>query len=190
MLVNEYLFESGFPGRSLGDTSHCNPGYLQVSEYVRRLLELSPATIDQQQIRKYRILALQAGITPFDGSSQRSIIVACAYPCDVESSIVRLSWPILVENDTGRDGGFASGMTHVEALYSCGHLLQIEQLLQRIELSAQVRTTGNTLLQCELGVVGRHRDPSSPITTYVAANPDLSPCLFPNGSFQHIESRK
>ena len=85
--------------------------------------------------------------------------------------------------------GLAAGMAHVEALDSCRRMLQVEELAQRIELPAQVHPTCDPLLQRQLRVVDRHRNPAGPVATHVAADPDPAARLLPDGLFQHVEPR-
>ena len=93
----------------------------------------------------------------------------------------------MLEDDTGRDRRFAAGVAHVEALDPPRWVVEAEQLLQCLELSAQVRTAGNPLLERELRVVHRHRDPPRPLATHIAAYRDLPAGLIAERPFQHLD---
>jgi hypothetical protein len=133
MARQEYALLSGTTIRALCDCGDCRKSELEFREDADRLLELSLAAVDEEQVRQRRFLRHTAPITTQQRLSERAVVIAALDILDVVAAVFGLNGARRAQDDAGCIGRLPLGVAHVEAL-DAGERLRMPEMPKFLEL--------------------------------------------------------
>ncbi|KAG1539521.1 hypothetical protein G6F50_014490 [Rhizopus delemar] len=125
-------FVAGAAFHALGHTYQQHPFHAEVGQRGLGLRQLAGATVDQQYVRQHALLFHGTAEAAVDGLAHGGVVIARLDTADVEAAILRAHRPSSIEPHAGGHGGFAEGMTDVEALDPLDRLGQAQHVAQRV----------------------------------------------------------